>query len=173
MEMQLIRLPHHLNIIPFNWVVINELKGQVIRFTNIYIPNSNLEENRSRIFKLEWLQQLIKVIDNLNLKYSITHQDGEEYVEDRNNIKGVIFTTYKIITQDSNLWDMPHEDQNINSLTLKWQNQRARVYLGNILRAIDLPNIPKPPQKTIYLKDTHMQPVYLTIDNFYKRRQDA
>ncbi|CVL09176.1 uncharacterized protein FMAN_15440 [Fusarium mangiferae] len=128
-------------------------KGRVVGFTNVYMPGGNLEENRSRVFKLEWLRQLIKVVDDLNLEYGIMHQDiaprnllidestdsimlfdfnfaarrdcpspgeGEEYVEDRNDIKGVIFTTYEIITQDNSLRNIPHEDQNVNNLVSKW-----------------------------------------------------
>ncbi|KAF4957072.1 hypothetical protein FGADI_3366 [Fusarium gaditjirri] len=228
-EMHLwMRLPRHPNIVPFDRVVVDELDGRVVGFTNVYIPGGNLEENRSRVFKLEWLQQLIKVVDDLNLQYGITHQDiaprnllidestdsimlfdfnfaarmdcpslgeGEEYVEDRNDIKGVIFTTYEIITQDNSLRDMPHQDQHIASLASKWvkhpevkldhpvtsyqlmlqewQDRRAAVCLRDVPRAIDLPAMPKPPQKTICLKDAHGQPVYSTVDNFYERRRDA
>ncbi|EWY79867.1 hypothetical protein BFJ63_vAg18120 [Fusarium oxysporum f. sp. narcissi] len=228
-EMNLwMRLPRHPNIVPFDRVVVDELEGRVVGFTNVYMPGGNLEENRSRAFKLEWLRQLIKVVDDLNLKYGITHQDiaprnllidestdsimlfdfnfaarmdypspveGEEYVEDRNDIKGVIFTTYEIITQDNSLRNIPHEDQNIDNLTSKWvkhpevkldhpvasyqlmlqewQDRRAGVCVGDVPRAIDLPAMPKPPQKTICLKDAHGQPVYSTVDNFYERRRDA
>ncbi|KAF4332093.1 serine threonine kinase [Fusarium beomiforme] len=229
-EMNLwMRLPrHHPNIVPFDRVVVDELEGRVVGFTNSYVPGGNLEENRSRVFKLQWLRQLIKVVDDLNLEYGVAHQDiaprnllideatdsimlfdfnfaarmdcsspgeGEEYVEDRNDIKGVIFTTYEIITQDNSLRDIPHEDQNIDNLRSKWvkhpevkldhpvasyqlmlqewQDRRAGVCLGDIPGAINLPAMPKPPQKTICLKYAHGQPVFSTVDNFYERRRDA
>ncbi|KAK7571630.1 hypothetical protein V3481_018841 [Fusarium oxysporum f. sp. vasinfectum] len=228
-EMNLwMRLPRHPNIVPFDRVVVDELEGRVVGFTNSYVPGGNLEENRSFVFKLEWLRQLIKVVDDLNLEYGIAHQDiaprnllidestdsimlfdfnfaarmdcpspgeGEEYVEDRNDIKGVMFTTYEIITQDNSLRNIPNEYQNIDNLTSKWvkhpevklyhpvasyqlmlqewQDRRARVCLGDVPRAIDLPVMPKPPQKTICLKDANGQPVYSTVDNFYERRRDA
>ncbi|KKF96577.1 CBL-interacting protein kinase 5 [Ceratocystis platani] len=158
-EMNLwMRLPRHPNIVRFDRVVVDELEGRVVGFTNVYMPGGNLEENRSRAFKLEWLQQLIKVVDDLDLEYGITHQDiaprnllidestdsimlfdfnfaarmdcpspveSEEYVEDRNDIKGVIFTTYEIITQDNSLRNIPHEDQNIDSLTSKIEGQES------------------------------------------------
>ncbi|KAL2892026.1 hypothetical protein HOO65_011384 [Ceratocystis lukuohia] len=144
--------------------------------------------------KKEKGKRVLKVVDNLNLEYGITHQDiaprnllidestdsimlfdfnfaarmdcpspveGEEYVEDRNDIKGVIFTTYEIITQDNSLRNIPHEDQNIDSLTSKWvkhlevkldhpgasyqlllqewQDRRAGVCIGDVARVIDLP----------------------------------
>ncbi|KAF5017203.1 hypothetical protein F66182_10892 [Fusarium sp. NRRL 66182] len=153
-EMNLwMRLPRHPNIVPFDRVVVDELEGRVVGFTNSYVPGGNLEENRSRVFKLEWLQQLIRVVDDLNLEYGIAHQDiaprnllideltdaimlfdfnfaaridcpspgdGEEYVKDRDDIKGVVFTTYEIITQDNSLRNMPHQDQNIDNLVSKW-----------------------------------------------------
>ncbi|SCO54283.1 unnamed protein product [Fusarium fujikuroi] len=219
-EMHLwMRLPRHPNIVPFDRVVVDELEGRVVGFTNVYMPGGNLEVNRSRVFKLEWLQQLIKVMDDQDIAprnllvdestdsimlfdfnfaarmHCPSPGEGEEYVEDRNDIKGVIFTTYEIITQDSSLRDMPHQDQHIASLASKWvkhpevkldhpvasyqlmlqewQDRRAAVCLGDVPRAIDLPAMPKPPQKTICLKDAHGQPVYSTVDNFYERRRDA
>ncbi|KAI6778045.1 uncharacterized protein J7T54_007653 [Emericellopsis cladophorae] len=169
------RLPCHPNIVPFDRIVIDELEGRVVGFTSGYVPGGNLEENKSRVFRLKWLQQLIKVVDDLNLEYGIAHQDiaprnllvdeptdsvrlfdfnfaarinypspgkGENYLEDRNDIKGVIFTTYEIITQDNSLRSMPHEDQSLDNLGLK----------------------PKPPQKTISLKNAYGQPFCFTVD---------
>ncbi|TID02767.1 CBL-interacting serine/threonine-protein kinase 25 [Colletotrichum higginsianum] len=150
-EMNLwMRLPRHPNIVPFDRVVVDEMKGRVVGFTSSYVPGGNLEENKSRVFRLKWLRQLIDVVDDLNLEYGIAHQDiaprnllvdestdsvmlfdfnfaarinhpsspgeGESYLEDRNDIKGVIFTAYEIITQDNSLRSMPHEDQNLDSL---------------------------------------------------------
>ncbi|KAI4870626.1 hypothetical protein F4820DRAFT_442913 [Hypoxylon rubiginosum] len=149
-EMNLwMRLPRHSNIVPFDRVVVDELEGRVIGFTNDYVPGGSLEENKSRVFKLRWLRQLIQVVDDLNLRYGIAHQDiaprnllvdesidsimlfdfnfaarinntshdeGESYCEDRNDIKGVIFTTYEVITRDDSLRRKPHEEQNINDL---------------------------------------------------------
>jgi serine/threonine protein kinase len=76
-EMQIyMRLPPHPNIVPFDSVVVDELTRQlVVGFTTKYIPGGDLEQNRSRVFKLKWLQQLLKVIDDLNLRYGIVHQD--------------------------------------------------------------------------------------------------
>ncbi|TRX89088.1 hypothetical protein FHL15_010005 [Xylaria flabelliformis] len=142
-EMNLwMRLPHHPNIVTFDKIVLDELEGRMVGFTSSYVPGGNLEENNSRILKLEWLKQLIEVVDLLNLQYSIMHQDisprnlivddstdsikifdfnfaarirrfllpeGERYVEDRNDVKGVIFTMYELITQDYSLRSVPHE----------------------------------------------------------------
>ncbi|KAF7562351.1 hypothetical protein G7046_g1796 [Stylonectria norvegica] len=228
-EMNLwMRLPRHSNVVPFDRVVIDELEGRVVGFTNNYIPGGNLEENKSRVFQLKWLQQLIKVVDDLNLEYGIAHQDiaprnllvdeatdsimlfdfnfaarikcsspgeGEKFLEDRNDIKGVIFTTYEIVTQDTSLRNKPHADQNLENLGLEWvkhpevkldhplasyqlllqewQKRRAErahiVQPGGVPRAIHWPFRPKPPQKTMSLKNSLGEPVYLTVDSCQNR----
>ncbi|KAI1748619.1 hypothetical protein F4782DRAFT_550498 [Xylaria castorea] len=201
-------------------------------FTSSYVPGGNLEENKSRVFKLEWLKQLIEVVDLLNLQYSIVHQDiaprnplvddstdsiklfdfnfaarvgrfslpgVESYVEDRNGVKGVIFTMYELITQDHSLRSVPHEEQNLEDLTIEWikhpgvkldhpvasyqlvlqewQELRAGslhdIRTGDTPEAIDWPSRPQPPQKTMSLRDANGQPSYLTVDNWYERRQDV
>ncbi|VTT80151.1 unnamed protein product [Fusarium fujikuroi] len=228
-EMNLwMRLPHHPNIVPFDRVVVDELEGRVVGFTSNYVPGRNLEQNKSRVFKLKWLQQLIKVVDDLNLEYGIAHQDiaprnllidepkdsimlfdfnfaarincpspgeGESYVEDRNDVKGVIFTTYEIITQDDSLRSIPHEDQSLGNLGLKWvkhpevkldhpvelyqlmlkewrECREGYSHLGNVPRPIEWPEMPKPPQKTISLKTVQGQTTLVTVDNWYEKRQD-
>lgn len=186
----------------------------------------------SRDFRLEWLRQLIKVVDDLNLRYGIAHQDiaprnllvnestdsvmlfdfnfsarinnlspgeSECYVEERNDVKGVVFTTYEIITRDNSLRSMPHEDQNLDDLKLEWvkhpevmldhpvasyrlmlqewQKRRAgdlyAIHLGNVPEAIDWPPRPKLPQGTMSVTDANGQPFELTVDRFYERRQDV
>ncbi|KAI0872871.1 hypothetical protein GGS24DRAFT_465729 [Hypoxylon argillaceum] len=232
-EMNLwMRLPRHPNIVPFDRIVVDELEGRVVGFTNDYVPGGTLEENKSRVFKLAWLQQLIKVVDELNLRYGIVHQDiaprnlvvdeptdsimlfdfnfaarssppspgeGEDFLEDRNDVKGVIFTTYEIITRDDSLRRIPHEEQNLDSLGLEWvqhpgvkldhpvasyqlilQEWRERragdlsaIHPGDVPEAIDWPSMPKAPQKTISVKDAHGQLHNRTVDKWYERRQDV
>ncbi|KAK2616541.1 hypothetical protein QQS21_000584 [Conoideocrella luteorostrata] len=151
-EMNLwMRLPPHPNIVLFDRIVVDEFQGRhVVGFTSSCVPGGSLEDNKRRVFRLKWLQQLIKVIDDLNLRYGIAHQDiaprnllvddardsillcdfnfvfdikrpleeGERYLDDRNDVKGDIFTTYEIITRDSNLRGVPHEEQNPDHLHL-------------------------------------------------------
>lgn len=133
------RLPAHPNIVPFDRLVLDELQGHVVGFTSLYIPGGTLSENKSRVFKLEWLRQLTSVVDDLNFKYGIAHQDisarnllidpktnaimlfdfnycgqidGIGYGEDRNDVKGIIFTLYEIITRDTHFRDVRHSEQN-------------------------------------------------------------
>lgn len=236
-EMNLwMRLPRHPNIVPFDRIVVDELEGRVVGFTSTYVPGGSLEENKSRVFRLEWLKQLIKVVDDLNLRYSISHQDiaprnivvdestdsvmlldfnfaarinhpsspgeGESYLEDRNDVKGVIFTTYEIITRDNSLRSRPHEEQNLGDLRLdslewakhpevkldhpvasyqlilqEWRDGRAgdlsAVHPGHFPDAIDWPSLPKPLQKTISNKGPHGQLSLFTVDMWDERRQDV
>ncbi|KAI1142884.1 hypothetical protein F5Y05DRAFT_408333 [Hypoxylon sp. FL0543] len=228
-EMSLwMRLPRHPNIVPFDRVVIDELEGRVVGFTNNYISGGSLEENKSRLFKLKWLRQLTQAVDDLNLRYGISHQDvaprnllvdestdsimlfdfnfaarirnplqneGECYYEDRNDVKGVMFTIYEIITRDDSLRRKPHEKQNLNELQTEWvkhpqvkldhpveayrrvlqewQERRAANLVDDPPEAIDWPSRPKPPQRTVHLWDIHGQPSSVTAEEWYEMRRDV
>ncbi|KAI0967061.1 hypothetical protein F4678DRAFT_258311 [Xylaria arbuscula] len=139
-EMNLwMRLPPHPHIVPFDRIVLEEVNNCVVGFTSLYIPGGTIDENKSRGFKLKWLEQLTQVVDDLNLQYGIVHQDiaarnllvdpstdalmlfdfnysgriGDMgYCEDRDDVKGVIFTLYEIITLDYSFRDVPHKQQN-------------------------------------------------------------
>lgn len=71
------RLPPHPNITPFDRLVVDELDGRQVwvGFTSRFIPGGTLEADSARTFKLKWLKQLLNVIDDLNFKYGIQHQD--------------------------------------------------------------------------------------------------
>lgn len=142
------RLPSHAHIVPFDKIVVDELENGVVGFTTLYIAGGTLEENKSRVFKLKWLHQLTSVIDELNLNLGIAHQDvaprnllvdgdadslllfdfnfaariGEErYSELRNDINGVIFTMYELITRDNAPRAIPHDSQDISAIEeLEW-----------------------------------------------------
>ncbi|KAL6915561.1 hypothetical protein FSST1_007056 [Fusarium sambucinum] len=228
-EMNLwMRLPRHENIVPFDRVVIDEIEGGVVGFTSVYVPGGSLEDNKSGVFKLKWLQQLIEVSDELNLVYGISHQDiaprnlvvnettdcimlfdfnfaarinhppeeGEAYVKARNDVKGVIFTAFKIITRNDSVRGMSQEDQNLNNLgsewvkhpdvvldhplesyqTLlqEWQKRRAEhVHQAKYPRSIDWPSMPKPPKKSVLVRKVNRESSNVMMDNFFERRQDA
>ncbi|KAI1378757.1 hypothetical protein F4677DRAFT_465880 [Hypoxylon crocopeplum] len=137
------RLPEHPNIVPFDKLVVDEVAGRFIGFTTVYIPGGDLEENQSRVFKLKWLHQLTGVVDDLNLKYGIAHQDITArnllvddvtdslmlcdfnysarigtltHSEHKNDIKGVIFTMNEIITCNKGLRDVPCIDQDLAAI---------------------------------------------------------
>jgi hypothetical protein len=90
------RLPNHANILPLDRLVLDEVTGtRVMGFTTPFIDGGNLDRNRDRPFKLKYLKQLTgveyppcslctskptdqktqQVIDDLNYKYGIAHQD--------------------------------------------------------------------------------------------------
>lgn len=183
------------------------------------------------MFQLEWLRQLIRLVDDLNLEYGIAHQDiaprnllvdeqansimlfdfnfaarinhppseGEHYREERNDVKGLIFTVYEIITRDDSPRSVPHEKQDANILTLEWaqhpeakpdypittykamlhgwQERRATdlgcANSGKAPKAIDWPSRPRPPLRTINAVDRQGQPAPFTVENWFERRQNV
>ena len=107
--------------------ILKPIRNRVTRLTN---TTSKL---------LEWLRQLTCVIDDLNFKYGIVHQDvaarnllvnpetdalmlfdfnysgriGDTGSgKDRDDVKGVIFTLHEIITRDTHFREVPHDQQN-------------------------------------------------------------
>ncbi|KAJ2979665.1 hypothetical protein NQ176_g3110 [Zarea fungicola] len=143
------RLPRdHPHIVPFDAVVLDDIRGGVVGFTSLNIPGGTLEENDATIrpFRLTWLQQLLSVVDDLNYRYGIMHQDiatrnllidekenlrifdfdfsiviNEHYTPERDDIKGVILTLYEIITLDEHFRELPHAEQDVEALLrLEW-----------------------------------------------------
>lgn len=224
------RLPSHPNIVPFDRVVLDELEGRVIGFTCDYFPGGSLYDNGSRVFQLKWLQQLTRVVDDLNLCHGISHQDiaprnilvddatdsirlfdfnyaaridtsahveEEEYREDRNDVKGVIFTLYEIITRDDSFHDVDHSQQNPDNLPQEWikhpdvqLEHPVRMYrqvleewrqrrtddqrgAGESSEAINWPTRPKLPLRTINAKDIHGRPLTQIAEISFERRQDV
>lgn len=138
----------HPNIVPFDKVVVDELEGRFVGFTSKYIAGGTLDENKTRVFKLKWLHQLTDVLDELNLNLGVAHQDvaprnilidestdmlmlfdfnfsarigRQGYSEPRNDVKGVVFTMYEVITRDKARRDKRHEDQDVSAVQkLTW-----------------------------------------------------
>lgn len=75
------RLPPHPNIVPFDRLVVEELHGRqvVVGFTSLYIRGGYLhnmcKKPYRRTFKLKWLLQLTNLVNDLNLRFGIEHQD--------------------------------------------------------------------------------------------------
>ncbi|KAI1864980.1 uncharacterized protein JN550_008526 [Neoarthrinium moseri] len=189
-EMNLwMRLPRHPNIVPFDRVVVDELEGRVVGFTNIYVPGGSLQQNQSRVFRLEWLQQLIRVVDELNLRYGIAHQD----IAPRNLV--VDESTDSIMLFDFNFaarihrpspgeeWvkhpgvKLNHPVASYQLILQEWRERRAgalyAAHPGDVPEAIDWPSMPKPPQKTETFMDAHGQASYMTVEDWDESRQDV
>ena len=137
-ELNLLKmLPPHPNIVPFNRVALAE--SRVIGFTTKYIPGGTLD-NPKIPFRFEWLQQLTQLVDFLNPELGIMHQDiaprnllidpntnkillfdfnwaaqGKKHLLDgRDDVAGVVFTLYEVITNDTRFTNIPHWDGSID-----------------------------------------------------------
>lgn len=142
------RLPHdHPHIVPFDSVVLDDVGGGVVGFTSLFIPRGTLMDTaKTRTFRLRWLQQLLEAVDDLNYTYGVMHQDiaarnllvdgednlrlfdfnysiqiGEHYEREQDDMKGVIFTLYEIITLD--------EDPRENASSYEGQDAEALLRL--------------------------------------------
>ncbi|TKX24844.1 protein kinase domain-containing protein 16 [Elsinoe australis] len=122
-------LPKHPLIAEFDRVVIDEVESRVVGFTAAYVSGGTIQHNPPRLFKFKWLEQLIEVVDDLNLKYGILHRDIHprnimiesesdsikiidfnfsewigEYrghdIDRREDTVGAAFSLYEIITRD-------------------------------------------------------------------------
>ncbi|KAI8952197.1 kinase-like domain-containing protein [Xylaria longipes] len=132
-------LPPHPNIVPFDRVVIEDAESRVIGFTTKYITGGTFD-NPNRPFRFEYLQQLTRLIDFLNLDLGVVHQDiaprnllvdpqthrillfdfdwvahGEKGLQEgRDDVTGMAFTLYEVITGDTQFALIPHWDRNID-----------------------------------------------------------
>lgn len=78
-----LRLSGHPNIVPLECLVTDheDVPGHgtnievVVGFTSTFVPGGTFDKSPSRLFKLKYLEQLVQVVDDLNLKFGIVHQD--------------------------------------------------------------------------------------------------
>lgn len=77
-----LRLSGHPNIVPLDSIVTDaeDVPGHgtvevVVGFTSVFIAGMTMQDNASRLFSLKHLDQLLEVVDDLNLKFGIVHQD--------------------------------------------------------------------------------------------------
>ncbi|KAJ5285878.1 hypothetical protein N7524_001184 [Penicillium chrysogenum] len=184
-EMNLLsKLPPHPNIIPFDRIVLEDVESRVIGFTTKYIPGGTLAETEpKRPFRFEWLRQLTQLVDFLNLDMGIIHQDiaprnllidpetdkiilfdfdwaanGQDgLMNGRDDVSGVVFTLYEIITNNTHFTSIPHWERNKDMVqTTEWtchreldsDMSRFREFLNEWVasradRATEHPNPPK------------------------------
>jgi len=139
-ELNLLKsLPPHQNIVPFDRVVLEDVESRVIGFTTKYIPGGTLD-NSKLPFRFEWIQQLTQLVDFLNLDLGIMHQDvaprnllmdpetqkillfdfdwaacgKKNLLDGRDDVSGVVFTLYELITGDRSFTRIPHWDRNMD-----------------------------------------------------------
>lgn len=71
-----VQLPRHPHIVPFDAVVLDDVRGGIVGFTTRFVPGSTLKDTaRTRTIRLKWLRQLLEVVDTLNYEYGLMHQD--------------------------------------------------------------------------------------------------
>ena len=136
-------LPRHELIVPFGHVVLDDVEPRILGFTLPFIAGGTLDNNTTRPFRFAWLQQLTSVVDDLNLKFGIVHQDiaGRNLAVDpvtekiqlfdfgiaakigttealpyRNDVDAVIFTVYEILTLDGHFRSNPHDYPDVNAV---------------------------------------------------------
>ncbi|KAL2884567.1 hypothetical protein HOO65_110038 [Ceratocystis lukuohia] len=136
-ELNLLKcLPPHPNIVPFDRVVLEDVESRVVGFTTKYIPGGTLDASKPR-FRFKWLQQLTQLVDFLNLDLGVMHQDiaprnlivdpetenillfdfdwvacgKNNLLDGRDDVAGVVFTLYELITGDASFTSIPHWDR--------------------------------------------------------------
>jgi serine/threonine protein kinase len=130
--------------VPFHKFILDDVEPWFLGYTTAFIRGVTLEEQRTkRPFRKIWLQQLMDVVDDLNLKHGIIHQDiaprnllidpstdnlmlfdfdwaarvgSREVNPARNDVKGVMFTLYEILTQENQMRNMRHEEQDVQKV---------------------------------------------------------
>ncbi|KAJ5754186.1 uncharacterized protein N7511_008339 [Penicillium nucicola] len=200
-EMNLLsKLPPHPNIIPFDRIVLEDVESRVVGFTTKYIPGETLADtDPKRPFRFEWLKQLTQLVDFLNLELGIMHQDiaprnllidpetdkiilfdfdwatnGKEgLLDSRDDVSGVVFTLYEIITNDTHPTSIPHWDRIIDMVqNTEWtcrrkldsdvsrfrkflnewivsRTEKAREQYFNAPKRLTWPNLPTPPDYSV------------------------
>ena len=117
----------HAHILPIDALVLEEVTGQgVVGFTSRFVPGGTLDDRRQ--FKRRWLHEAMAVIDHLNLRRGLSHQDiagrnllidpdtdalllfdfghswpvasGRETLTSRNDPKGLLVAVYHLVTRD-------------------------------------------------------------------------
>ncbi|GLI76143.1 hypothetical protein PoHVEF18_004414 [Penicillium ochrochloron] len=141
-ELNLLKsIPPHPNIVHFDRVVLEDVKSRVIGFTTKYISGGTLDKINLPS-RFEWLKQLTQLVDFLNLELGIMHQDiaprnllidldthkirlfgfdwaacgKKRLLDGRDDVAGVVFTIYELITNDRPFAGIPHRDRNIHTV---------------------------------------------------------
>jgi serine/threonine protein kinase len=129
----------------------------------------------------------------------VPRPEGEFHDIHRNDVKGVLFTAYELITQDYSLRRVSHEKQNLDDLNTEWikhldtkLDYPVRVYqqllrewrewrelragnphdghIGDAPEAIDWPPRPNPPERTKVVQDANGRSITQTMKVFSEWR---
>lgn len=121
-------LREHQSFPSFDKFVVDDVELRLLGYTSACPAGETLKDNPHRPFRLSWLEQLTQIVDDLNLKYGVMHQDiapcnilidsrtnkiklldfdkatqigGGHEVPNFNDIDGVILSVYQILTLDT------------------------------------------------------------------------
>ncbi|CAJ2514055.1 Uu.00g021740.m01.CDS01 [Anthostomella pinea] len=68
-------LPSHPNIVPLDHIVLADVEARILGFTTRFVKGGDFAKNKTRLFKVKWLQQLTDVLDYLHLEVGVAHGD--------------------------------------------------------------------------------------------------
>ncbi|PMB72096.1 hypothetical protein BM221_002196 [Beauveria bassiana] len=128
------RLPRdHPHIVPFDAVALDDIRGGVVGFTSRYIPGGTLKDSDATTRAISFSvaktapdiaarNLLIDEKENLRIfDFDFSIMLHEHYTPERDDMKGVIFTLYEIITLDEHFRGVPHIEQDAEAvLRLEW-----------------------------------------------------
>ncbi|KAL4955374.1 hypothetical protein BDW69DRAFT_193246 [Aspergillus filifer] len=112
----LTKLPPHPNITPFDRVVLDDgdVELRVLGFTTKYISGGSID-NATVPLRFEWLRQLTRL--NILLFDFDRAAIGKKRLSDgRDDVAGVAFTMYELITGDTQFASIPHWERTIDSV---------------------------------------------------------
>ncbi|KAK1758156.1 hypothetical protein QBC47DRAFT_338949 [Echria macrotheca] len=145
----MLRLPPDPAFLQIDRLIVDEHDpSSVIGFTTPYVEGSDLGRGwQGRHFKIDWMRQLMRAVDKLNLEYGIVHQDlaGRNFLldekEDRvilcdfhlasrledatnpetDDVKGLLLAVHDLITHDDRYFAKGLWELDETELTQKWQ----------------------------------------------------
>jgi hypothetical protein len=63
----ILSLTEHPHLVPFDHIVVDAVESRILEFTTVYVSGGTLDENKGRVSRSLWQQQLCAVVDYLNL----------------------------------------------------------------------------------------------------------
>ncbi|KAI0450327.1 hypothetical protein F5B21DRAFT_517525 [Xylaria acuta] len=112
-------LPPHPNIVPFDRVVLEDVESRVIGFTTKYITGGTLDDPKRPFLMHQDIAPRNLLIDPQTQRVLLFDFDwiahGEKGLQEgRDDVTGMAFTLYELITGDTQFTLIPHWDRNID-----------------------------------------------------------